>query len=57
MQALALKQAGTRQLMQIAVLRKGHQMDMALVDMIDEVTSKAPAPAAPGTGQVVDRRA
>lgn len=57
MQALALKQAGTRQLMQIAVLRKGHQMDMALVDMIDEVTSKAPAPAAPGTGQVVDKRA
>lgn len=57
LQLLSLQQSGTRQLAQIAVMRRQHQMDMAVVDMIDEVTSKAPAPPAPGTGRIVDRRA
>jgi iron-sulfur cluster repair protein YtfE (RIC family) len=54
-QLIAMKQAGGRQLAQIAVLRKQHQMQQQLLDMIDEVTSKAPAPS--GTGRVVDRHA
>ena len=54
-QLLAMKQAGTQQLMQIAVMRKAHQRDQQLLDLIDEVTSKAPAPS--GTGRVVDKRA
>ena len=57
LQLLTLQQSGTRELAQIAVMRKEHQMDMAVVDMIDEVTSKAPPPAPPGTGLVVDKRA
>jgi hypothetical protein len=56
LQLLTLQQSGTRELAQIAVMRKQHQMDMAVVDMIDEVTSKAP-PAPPGTGLAVDKRA
>lgn len=54
-QLLAMKTAGTQQLAQIAVMRRAHQMDMQLLTMIDEVTSKAPAPA--GQGRVVDKRA
>jgi hypothetical protein len=54
-QLLAIKQAGTRELMQIAVMRKAHQRDQQLLDLIDEVISKAPAPA--GTGRVVDKSA
>jgi hypothetical protein len=53
--ALTMQRANVRQLMQIAVLRKAHQMQTAVVDMIDQVTSRAPAPA--GTGRVVDKRA
>lgn len=54
-QLLAMRQGATQQLAQYAVIRKSHQMDMALVDMIDKATSGAPAPA--GTGRVVDKRA
>jgi hypothetical protein len=57
MQLLAMQQSGGRELAQIAVLRKQHEMEMAVVDLIDEVSSKAPPPAAPGTGLVVDKRA
>jgi hypothetical protein len=52
---LAMRQAGTQQLAQIAVLRKANEMQQQLVQMIDEVTAKAPAP--PGTGRVVDKQA
>jgi hypothetical protein len=52
-----MQRAGSRQLLQIAVLRKAHQMQMALADMIDAATGRGPAPAAPGTGRLVDRRA
>jgi hypothetical protein len=56
LQLLTLQQSGTRELAQIAVMRREHQMDMAVVDMIDEVASKAPPPP-PGTGLVVDKQA
>ncbi len=56
-QLLAMQQSGTRELAQIAVVRKQHDMDMAVLDMIDEVAGKAPPPAPPGTGLVVDRHA
>jgi hypothetical protein len=52
---IAMKQAGTQQLAAIAVMRNQHQMQQQLIDMIDEVTSKAPAPS--GTGRLVDKRA
>lgn len=54
-QLIAMKQAGTQQSIQIAVMRKQHQMQQQLLDVIDDVTSKAPA--ASGTGRVVDRQA
>jgi hypothetical protein len=39
----------------IAVLRKSHQIDEAMLQMIDDVTRAAPAPA--GQGQAIDKRA
>jgi hypothetical protein len=56
-QLLSMQQAGGRELAQIAVMRKQHEMEMAVVDMIDDVSSKAPPPAPQGTGLVVDKRA
>ena len=54
---LAMQQSGGRELAQIAVMLKQHEMEMAVIDMIDDVSSKAPPPAPPGTGLVVDKRA
>lgn len=56
-QLLAMQQAGGRELAQIAVLRKQHEMEQSIVDLIDEVSAKAPPPAPPGTGLVVDKQA
>ena len=56
-QLLAMQQAGGREIAQIAVLRKQHEMEQAVVNLIDEVSSKAPPPAPPGTGLVVDKQA
>ena len=56
-QLLAMQQAGGRELAQIAVLRKQHEMEQAVVNLIDEVSRKAPPPAPPGTGLVVDKQA
>jgi hypothetical protein len=39
----------------IAVMRKRHQMDQAIVQMIDELTRTAPPPS--GQGLTVDKRA
>ncbi len=55
--ALALRQAGTRQLVQIEMLRKAHQRDMAVADMIATVAASTPAPGAASPGRLVDRRA
>jgi hypothetical protein len=56
-QLMAMQQSGGRELAQIAVMRKQHEMEMAVVAMIDDVSSTAPAPAPEGMGRVVDRRA
>jgi hypothetical protein len=50
-----MQQANTRQLIQIAALRKAHQMQAGLIEMIDEVTSRAPAPS--GTGRLIGKTA
>lgn len=56
-QLLSMQSAGTRQVAQIAVLRKSFEMEAAVVDMIDDAAKTTPAPAPPGTGFVVDKRA
>jgi len=56
-QLLAMQQSGGREVAQIAVMRKQHEMEMAVANLIDEVSSKAPPPAPQGTGLVVDKRA
>ena len=56
-QLLSVQQAGGRQAAQIAVLRKQNEMEAAVVNMIDDASSKSPPPPAPGTGLVVDRQA
>ena len=53
---LAIRQAGTQQLVQTLMLRKQHDAQMQLLAMIDETMAKAPPPT-PGTGLVVDKRA
>jgi hypothetical protein len=57
MQLLAVQQAGGRELAQVTMLRRQHEMEQAVVNVVDEVSSKAPAPASPGTGLVVDKQA
>lgn len=52
-QLLSMQSAGTRQMAQIAVLRAATQMQNAAA----EVLASKPAPAPPGTGFVVDKRA
>ncbi len=54
-QLITLNTQQTQALATIAVMRKRHQMDMAIVDMIDAVTSKAPASL--GQSQAVDKTA
>ena len=56
-QLLAMQQSGGRELAQIAVLRKQHEMEQSVVNLIDEVSSKAPPPAPAGMGRVVDKQA
>jgi hypothetical protein len=53
--ALAMRQGQTQQLVQIAVLRKSHEMEMDLLQMLD--TAARQAPPADGTGRVVDKTA
>jgi hypothetical protein len=54
-QLMAMRMAGTQQAAQMAIIKKNHEMDMGLVNMIAEVARSAPAPA--GQGLVVDKRA
>ncbi len=53
-QLLSMKMGQTQQLAQIAIMRKSHQMDMALADMIGEATRRVPPP---GQGRHVDKTA
>jgi hypothetical protein len=54
-QVLAMQLGKTQQLIQIAIVKKAHEMEMTLVDMLDQAVRSAPAPA--GTGTIVDKRA
>ena len=54
---MAMQASRTQQLIQIAVARKAQQAETAIVNMIDEVISKSPAPLPAGIGQVVDKQA
>ena len=45
----------TQQSVGIAVMRKRHQLDQAMLQIIDDVTRSAPPPT--GQGQAVDKRA
>lgn len=53
-QLLAMRMAGTQQAAQMAMVKKNHEMEMALINMVAEVARSAPAPS--GQGLVVDRR-
>lgn len=52
-QLIAMRMAGTQQAAQMAIIKKNHEMEMGLVDMIAQVAKSAPA----GQGLVVDKRA
>lgn len=54
-QLIAMRMAGTQQAASMAMVKKNHEMEMALVNMVAEVAKSAPAPS--GQGLVVDRRA
>ena len=56
-QLLAMQQAGGRELAQIAVLRKQHEMEQSIGIVVEDAASKAPPPAPPGTGLVIDKQA
>ena len=54
-QLMAMRMAGTQQAAQMAIIKKNHEMEMGLVNMLAEVARSAPAPS--GQGLVVDKRA
>jgi len=49
---LAARTASTQQSVALAVVKKNHEMQQAMVQMIDEVARSAPPP---GQGRVVDK--
>lgn len=51
---IGARTAATQQSIALAVLKKSHEMQMALVQMIDETARAAPPP---GQGKVVDKLA
>ncbi|MEO6394430.1 MAG: hypothetical protein ABIO40_00790 [Devosia sp.] len=55
MQVLSMQLGKTQMLAQIAIIKKNHEMEMALIDMVDQAVRSAPAPK--GQGLLVDRRA
>lgn len=46
---LASRSAGTANAIQLAVLKKNHDMDMQMAAMVDQQVRAAPAPAGQGT--------
>ncbi len=50
---MAAKQSAILQTASIKVLKKQHEMQMALINMIAEVASSAPPPS--GQGTIVDK--
>lgn len=53
-QLIAAQSSQTRFSAQVAIVKKNHEMDMALVQMVDEVARSAPPP---GQGTKVDKLA
>jgi hypothetical protein len=54
-QLMAMRMAGAQQSPAMAILKKNHEMEMQLVNMVAEAARSAPAPT--GHGLVVDKRA
>lgn len=52
MSLMAARTAQTQQSAQVAIVKKSHEMEMALVKMVDEVARSAPPP---GQGSRVDK--
>lgn len=53
--AQSLQLGKTQFMAQIAVLKKNHEMEMALLDMVAKTADAAPPPT--GQGRLVDKRA
>ena len=53
-QLLAARSASTQQSIAMAVLKKSHEMEMSLIQMVDAVARSAPPP---GQGMKVDKTA
>ncbi len=53
-QMVALQGAKMQFSAQVAIVKKNHEMDMALIDMVDQVARSAPPP---GQGTKVDKLA
>jgi hypothetical protein len=51
-QLLAARSQGTQHSIAIAVLKKSHEMEMSLIQMVDSVARSAPPP---GQGTKVDK--
>lgn len=54
MSLIAARTAATQQSASMAIIKKNHEMEMALVQMVDQVARSAPPP---GQGRIVDRTA
>jgi hypothetical protein len=54
MMLVTARAASTQQAAAMAIMKKDHEMQMALVDMVAEVARSAPPP---GQGRVVDKLA
>jgi hypothetical protein len=54
-QLMAMRMGATQQAASMAIIKKNHEMEMSLVNMLTEVARSAPVPS--GQGLVVDKRA
>ena len=52
MALVSARAAATQQSVAVAIVKKNHEMQMALVQMVDETARAAPPP---GQGKVVDK--
>lgn len=57
MAMVATKQAQTLHTAQILMVKKQHEMDMTLIDMLTQAVEAAKPPAPQGMGAVVDKSA
>lgn len=56
-QLTALQGARTNVSPQIAMVKKNHESEMAMVQAVEEIAQSAPPPAPPGQGTRVDKTA